>query len=220
MIENKKVLFAALITAVALFTIRTRLDQYQTPVPVFDTAFTTLKKVTVPRFKLGEQGNINNTVFRGKWSLIFFGYGSCPDVCPTELYNLANVAAIMAGSDKVMPQVLFISVDPDRDSNAMLQSFAKFYHPDFIGLTGEADEVDKLVKTFGVIYQKAFLADNGEYISVPYGSPLPEEYAESYLINHSSRIYLVSPEGKYVATFAPPHSAEQIAADLMKLEPL
>ncbi len=218
MIDHKKILLVALVTACALFTGGALLQKYQTTaLPEFDTAFVTPAKVIVPDFNLGEQGEISEGIFKGKWSLLFFGYGSCPDVCPTELYNLGNVAGILAEANRAMPQVLFISVDPDRDSNEMLQSYAKFYHPDFIGLTGEASEVEKLVKTFGVIYQKAFLADNGQYVSVPYGTPLPEEFADSYLINHSSRLYLVNPDGEYVATFAPPHSAEQIAADLMKL---
>lgn len=215
----RKILFVGLIILGGAAGIL--LQQHRTPpLPDFDTAHVTPAKITVPDFNLGEQGQINEGVFQDKWSLLFFGYGSCPDVCPTELYNLGNVAGILAEANRAMPQVLFISVDPDRDSNEMLQSYAKFYHPDFIGLTGEASEVEKLVKTFGVIYQKAFLADNGQYISVPYNTPLPKEHAEGYLINHSSRLYLVSPDGEYVATFAPPHNAEQIAADLMKLAPL
>lgn len=185
--------------------------------PDFTTAYVLPDAVTLPAFNLGEAQAFTNTQFQDKWSLVFFGYGSCPDVCPTELYNLNNVAKLMADANKEMPQVVFISVDPKRDSNDMLASYAKFYNDDFIGLTGDSSEIDKLANKFGVIYQKTFLANNGQYVSVPYNSPLPADQENTYLINHSSRVYLVSPEGDYVAAFAPPHSAEKIAADLVKL---
>lgn len=185
--------------------------------PDFTTAHILPNAVTLPAFNLGEAQAFSNDQLKDKWSLVFFGYGSCPDVCPTELYNLNNVAKQMTEAGKVMPQVVFISVDPKRDSNDMLSGYAKFYNDDFIGITGESSEIDKLVNKFGVIYQKTFLATNGEYVSVPYNAPLPADQADTYLINHSSRVYLVNPEGDYVAAFAPPHSAEKMAADLVKL---
>jgi protein SCO1/2 len=185
--------------------------------PAFSTAFIQPKNIALPHFALGENKQYTNALFQDKWSLVFFGYASCPDVCPTELYNLNNVAKIVDQAGKPMPQVIFISVDSQRDTDNMLASYAQFYNTDFIGITGETSEIDKLVATFGVIYQKIFLATNGQYVSVPYTSPLPPEQADSYLINHSSRIYLVNPQGEYVATFAPPHKADDIAADLIML---
>lgn len=185
--------------------------------PAFATAFIQPQNIALPHFTLGEGKQYTNDLFKDKWSLVFFGYASCPDICPTELYNLNNVAKIVKQAGKSMPQVVFISVDPQRDTDDMLSSYAQFYNTDFIGITGETSEIDKLVATFGVIYQKTFLATNGQYVSVPYTSPLPPEQADSYLINHSSRIYLVNPQGEYVATFAPPHKADKVAADLLML---
>lgn len=214
---SRGILVGALFTVslVAGITVNKMLN---TPkLPDFTTAYILPEAVTLPTFNLGDTQQFTNSQFKDKWSLVFFGYGSCPDVCPTELYNLNNVSKQMADAGKVMPQVVFISVDPKRDSNDMLGGYAKFYNDDFIGITGESSEIDKLTQKFGVIYQKTFLATNGEYVSVPYSAPLPADQADTYLINHSSRVYLVNPEGDYVAAFAPPHSAKKIAEDLVKL---
>lgn len=192
-------------------------NMQQPSLPEFTTAYAQPKQIALPEFSLGDNQEYTKALFKDKWSLVFFGYASCPDICPTELYNLNQVANIVTDAGKVMPQVLFISVDPQRDNNEMLTTYAHFYNDDFIGMTGKTSEIDKLVASFGVIYQKTFLATNGKYISVPYSSPIPKEQRESYLINHSSRLYLVNPEGQYVAAFAPPHSAKKIAEDLLKL---
>lgn len=189
----------------------------QPSLPTFTTAYVQPRPMSLPDFELGDNQAVTKALFKHKWSLVFFGYASCPDICPTELYNLNNVAKLMADAGKVMPQVVFISVDPQRDSNAMLSTYAHFYNDAFIGITGATSEIDKLVASFGVIYQKTFLANNGQYVSVPYTSPIPEDQRHNYLINHSSRLYLVDPDGQYVAAFAPPHRAKKIAADLLKL---
>ena len=192
-------------------------NMQQPSLPTFSTAYAQPQQITLPDVVLGNNQAHTSALFKDKWSLVFFGYASCPDVCPTELYNLNNVASIMTAAGKTMPQVVFISVDPQRDSHEMLTTYAQFYNDAFIGITGATSEIDKLVASFGVIYQKTFLATNGQYVSVPYSSPIPEAQREGYLINHSSRLYLVNPAGKYVAAFAPPHSAKKIAADLLKL---
>ncbi|QUM82543.1 SCO family protein [Moritella sp. 5] len=214
--KSKAIIAAGIIGLSALGAIIANNIQ-QSNLPTFTTAYSQPKQISLPDFELGDNKEYTKALFKGKWSLVFFGYASCPDICPTELYNLNNVANIMTDAGKTMPQVVFISVDPKRDSNEMLTTYTHFYNDNFIGITGETSEIDKLVASFGVIYQKTFLANNGKYVSVPYNSPIPEGQRESYLINHSSRLYLVNPEGQYVAAFAPPHSAKKIAKDLLKL---
>jgi len=215
--KKSKVIIAAAIFSLSALGAMVANNMQQPSLPAFTTAYTQPEQITLPEFALGDAQEYTNALFTDKWSLLFFGYASCPDVCPTELYNLNNVAKIMADAGKAMPQVVFISVDPQRDNNDMLTSYAHFYNDDFMGMTGSTSEIDKLVASFGVIYQKTFLANNGKYISVPYSAPIPEDQRESYLINHSSRLYLVNPQGQYVAAFAPPHSANKIAEDLLKL---
>lgn len=214
--KSKAIIAAGIIGLSALGAIVANTMQ-QPNLPTFTTAYAQPQQVTLPEFALGDKQEFTNALFKDKWSLVFFGYASCPDVCPTELYNLNNVAGIMADAGKEMPQVVFISVDPQRDSNEMLTTYTHFYNDDFIGMTGASSEIDKLVASFGVIYQKTFLANNGKYVSVPYTAPIPEDQRTSYLINHSSRLYLVNPQGQYVAAFAPPHSAKKIAEDLLLL---
>ncbi|NQZ94210.1 MAG: SCO family protein [Moritella sp.] len=214
--KSKAIIAAGIIGLSALGAMLAN-NMQQPSLPTFTTAYTQPQQVTLPDVVLGNDQAHTSALFKDKWSLVFFGYASCPDVCPTELYNLNNVASIMTAAGKTMPQVVFISVDPQRDSHEMLTTYAQFYNDEFIGITGATSEIDKLVASFGVIYQKTFLANNGQYVSVPYSSPIPEDQRESYLINHSSRLYLVNPAGQYVAAFAPPHSAKKIAEDLLKL---
>ncbi|PKH05807.1 SCO family protein [Moritella sp. Urea-trap-13] len=214
--KSKAIIAAGIIGLSALGAIVA--NNMQSPsLPTLTTAYVQPKQITLPDFVLGDNNQYTKALFKDKWSLVFFGYASCPDICPTELYNLNNVAKIMTDAGKAMPQVLFISVDPQRDSHEMLTTYTHFYNDDFIGMTGASAEIDKLVASFGVIYQKTFLANNGKYVSVPYTAPIPEDQRNSYLINHSSRLYLVNPQGQYVAAFAPPHSAKKIAEDLLKL---
>jgi len=215
--NKSKAIIAAGIIGLSALGAMVANNMQQSSLPTFTTAYAQPTQITLPEFELGDNQEYTKALFKGKWSLVFFGYASCPDICPTELYNLNHVANIMTEAGKTMPQVVFISVDPVRDDNKMLTTYAHFYNDDFMGITGETSEIDKLVASFGVIYQKAFLANNGKYVSVPYSSPIPEDQRESYLINHSSRLYLVNPEGQYVAAFAPPHSAKKIAEDLLKL---
>jgi len=215
--KKSKVIIAAAIFGLSALGAMVANNIQQPSLPTFATAYTQHEQITLPDFELGDDQEYTKTLFKDKWSLVFFGYASCPDVCPTELYNLNNVAKIITDAGKTMPQVVFISVDPQRDNNEMLTSYAHFYNDDFMGMTGSTSEIDKLVASFGVIYQKTFLANNGKYVSVPYSAPIPEDQRESYLINHSSRLYLVNPQGQYVAAFAPPHSAKKIAEDLLKL---
>ncbi|MDX2319768.1 MAG: SCO family protein [Moritella sp.] len=216
--KKSKVIIVAGMLALSAIGIMIASNMQQPSLPELTTAYVQPKPITLPPFSLGDNQEYTNALFKDKWSLVFFGYASCPDICPTELYNLNNVANIIADTGKTMPQVVFISVDPQRDNNEMLTSYAHFYNDDFIGITGSTAEIDKLVASFGVIYQKTFIATNGKYVSVPYTSPLPEDQRMSYLINHSSRVYLVNPQGQYVAAFAPPHSAKKIAEDLLRLQ--
>ena len=215
--KKSNIIIAAGIIGLSTLSALVANNMQQSNLPTFTTAYTQPKQVSLPDFVLGGNQEYTKALFKDKWSLVFFGYASCPDICPTELYNLNNVAKLMTDAGKAMPQVVFISVDPQRDSNDMLTTYAHFYNDEFIGITGATSEIDKLVARFGVIYQKTFLANNGKYVSVPYTSPIPEDQRQSYLINHSSRVYLVNPDGQYVAAFAPPHSAKKIAEDLLKL---
>lgn len=126
---------------------------------------------------------VTDTSFHGRYMLVFFGYGYCPDVCPTELANLgAAMDHLGPAADKVQP--VFITVDPARDTPEYLAQYVAHFHPNLIGLTGPKSEIDKVAKAYRVFYTKA-----------------PSEDPDAYLVDHSAFIYLMDPGGDYVAMF-------------------
>jgi cytochrome oxidase Cu insertion factor (SCO1/SenC/PrrC family) len=135
--------------------------------------------------------------FRGKLMLIYFGYTYCPDVCPTELQTMSEAIERLGPSgDAVQP--LFITVDPARDTPEQLKSYAENFHPRLLALTGSAEQIAQVARAYKVFYQLVKQGD-GEY-----------------LMDHSSIVYLMDHEGRYVAHFGGNLNAEQMAAAIAK----
>jgi cytochrome oxidase Cu insertion factor (SCO1/SenC/PrrC family) len=131
--------------------------------------------------------------FKGRFMLVYFGYTFCPDVCPTELQMVANALDLLGKSaDRVAP--IFITVDPARDTPKVVGEYVKLFSPRLIGLTGSEAQVAAAAKTFRVYYAKASSAD-----------------ATSYLMDHSSFIYLMDANGKFSALFSQGTTAQQLA---------
>jgi len=120
--------------------------------------------------------------FRGKLMLVMFGYTHCPDVCPTELQNIAEVMDKL-GADASQVAPVFITVDPQRDTQQVLASYLKSFRPAITGLTGSSDEVASAAKAYRVYFRKAA----GD--------------AENYTVDHSAFIYLMDREGNYITHF-------------------
>lgn len=135
--------------------------------------------------------------FRGKLLLIYFGYSYCPDVCPTDLQQIA-LALDALGRDGDAVQPLFITLDPERDTVAHLAEYVPLFHPRLIGLTGSAENIRNVALAYKVYYAK-----------YPPGS-------RDYVIDHSSFIYLVDEAGKYIGFFPPGTSADRLI-EIMKL---
>ena len=166
------------------------------------------------------RGDFGPNDAEGRWSLLFFGYAGCPDVCPTELYLMAEMMRAIEGDPASLPQspqVVFVSVDPQRDAPAALQQYAGFYHPSFLGVTAAQPVVDRLAKSMGVFYERVYYRD-GEVLQLEPGQPIPAELENSYLINHSAAIYLLDPEAKLHAIFAPPHDPAAMIRDLAAIQ--
>jgi cytochrome oxidase Cu insertion factor (SCO1/SenC/PrrC family) len=121
--------------------------------------------------------------FRGKYMLVFFGYTYCPDVCPTELQVMTQAIAAMGAAGEAI-QPVFISVDPVRDTPEILKAYVENFGPRLIGLTGSAEDVAAVAKAFRVYYKKVV---NGD--------------ANAYLMDHSSIIYLMDPDGHFAKHF-------------------
>lgn len=141
---------------------------------------------------------VTDADYRGKHLLIYFGYTFCPDVCPTELSTMA------AAMDKLGPvaervQPLFISVDPERDTVAHMSGYVPLFHPKLVGLTGTPEQVAEVARAYRVYAKKA------------QGST-----GEAYLMDHSSFVYLMGPDGKFVAVFPGGTGAEKMAEDIKK----
>lgn len=153
------------------------------------------------RFELQDtQGKtISSADLRGRWVLAFFGYTSCPDICPTTLFDIAQALARL-GPSAARVQPIFISVDPQRDTPKKLREYVNDFDARILPLTGTADELDRAAKSFGVAFFR-----------VPGSSP------DDYTIAHSAIITLIGPEGGLATRFSTDASADQIASKLRKL---
>ncbi len=167
-----------------------------------------------------QRGTFGPSDTAGQWSLLFFGYAGCPDVCPTELYMMANMMRAIEQEPSMLaqlPQVVFVSVDPQRDAPEALQQYAGFYHPSFLGVTAAQPQVDQLAKTMGVFHERVYYR-GGEIYQVGSHQPVPPDLANSYLINHSAAIYLLDPESRLHAIFTPPHDPAVMIRDLAEIQ--
>ena len=137
----------------------------------------------------------------GRWSLLFFGYTYCPDICPTTLALLDKVAGeLAADGNPVEPRIILVSVDPERDHHEQLAAYVTFFNEEFVGLTGELEELEAFAKQLYVPFGK-----------VPGSSP------EAYLVDHGANIIVVNPQGQYAGFLRPPHRQENMVRVLTSL---
>lgn len=137
--------------------------------------------------------------FRGKVVAIFFGYTHCPDVCPTTLADFAAALKLL-GPDAARVQVLFVTVDPERDTPELLQAFVPAFNPSFLGLYTDAASLQRLAKEFKVVYQKTSVKAD-----------------DDYLIDHSASTYVYDAKGKLRLLMPYGSSPDAIANDLKVL---
>ncbi|XP_059668014.1 protein SCO1 homolog 1, mitochondrial isoform X2 [Cornus florida] len=136
--------------------------------------------------------------FLGKWTLIYFGFTHCPDICPDELQKLA--AAIDKIKEKSGFEIVpvFISVDPERDTVEQVSEYVKEFHPKLIGLTGNKDEVQKTARAYRVYYMKT------------------EEEGSDYLVDHSIIMYLMDPNMEFVKFFGKNNDVDTLSDGIIK----
>ena len=151
-------------------------------------------------FSLTDQNGIVRTErdFAGKYSLVFFGYTYCPDVCPTTLAVMASALdKLGARADKIVP--LFITIDPKRDTPEKIKTYLSSFGPRFVGLTGSPANIASVAKEYRVYYKEH-----------------PAENGGEYTVDHSGVIYLMDPKVAYLANYSLETSPADLAADLMK----
>lgn len=146
-----------------------------------------------------EGRRVTDADFRGRYMLIYFGFAYCPDVCPTELQAMGRALDLIGPekAKKIVP--VFISVDPARDTPAELAKYVKAFHPRMVGLTGTPEEVAAVAKAFRVYYK--------------IGKPSAPG-AMDYLVDHTSFLYLVGPDGDFAALYRGGTGAEALAEAL------
>ena len=138
---------------------------------------------------------------RGRWTLMFFGFTHCPDVCPLTLATLAETRRLLAGLPREQqPGVAFVSVDPHRDTATVLSRYVGHFDPEFTGVTGGSAALDAFTRALGV--------------AVILGAPAEDG---SYTVDHSAAIFLVNPQAELVAVFGTPHEAAIIADDYRRI---
>ncbi|WP_215779192.1 MULTISPECIES: SCO family protein [unclassified Paludibacterium] len=136
--------------------------------------------------------------FQGKVVALFFGYTHCPDVCPTTLLEYANVYKKL-GKDGDKLQVIFVSVDPERDTQAVLAGYVPHFNPTFVGLTGTPAQVADVMKAYKVVAQK---------VPTPGGGYSVDHSAGSYLLDASGQVRVYEPYGTPVADVV--HDIQQL----------
>lgn len=143
--------------------------------------------------------------YRGRFMLIYFGYGYCPDVCPTELANMA-AALDRLGNRAKRVQPLFITIDPARDTPKFLAGYVANFHPRLIGLTGTAEQIAGAAKAYRVFYAQSREVSAGQ--SEKTG---PAAGSAEYFMDHSGFVYLMGPDGEYRTMFRRAASPQAIA---------
>jgi len=139
--------------------------------------------------------------FRGQYMLVFFGFTHCPDVCPIELQTMSDALDQLDEKQSARITPIFITVDPARDTPDVMKSYVANFHPGMVALTGSAEAIGAVAKAYRVFYAKAT------------GANAPSDPA-AYILDHSAVVYLMGPNGQYVAHFSPGTSAQDMAADL------
>ncbi len=154
----------------------------------------------IPAFELTDQaGNaIDESVFRGQWDLVFFGFTNCPDVCPITLGVLAAARReLEAAGAETLPRIVLVSVDPERDTPENLARYLEAFGDSTLGITGDEDEVRKLTEGLHIFFEKRPPNEDGYYV-----------------VDHSAVVLVIDPEGRFHALFSAPHAIENFVHDL------
>ena len=145
--------------------------------------------------------SVTEADYLGRWQLVFFGYTYCPDICPTTLaYMAETLDAMGADADRIAP--LFVTVDPARDTTAVMAEYVSAFHPQIVGLTGSEEEIAAAADAFRVYYERV---DQD-------GAP------DDYLMAHAGHIYLMTPNGQFETVFREgDQTSEDMAREIKKI---
>ena len=151
---------------------------------------------------IDDAGNeFTNEDLNGQWSLVFFGYTFCPDICPLTLASLKQFYELLGKhGENADIQVVMISVDPERDTQEVLSNYVKYFNTEFTGVTGDFAPIYTLARQMNITFNYVAMDD------------------ENYLVNHNGEVMLIDPEGNNVGFFKPPYHPEQMRENFLAVK--
>jgi len=159
------------------------------------------KEITYPNFIDHTGQAFTKEKFLGKWSILFFGFSNCPDICPTTMQTLKLVKQNLEKSSVWHNyQTIMVTVDPETDTSERLNKYVPFFDPEFIGLTADKETTAEFAKQLGILFIKRQI-----------------DGANNYEVDHSASIILIDPQGRWAGVIGAPHKADTISADLEEL---
>jgi len=188
----------AIVLAIALATGIFAAVRFNTPAAP-SSAFVLPAPTPLPEFSLIDQfGNaVTADTFKNHWSLVFFGFTHCPDICPATLQILAAARGELEAAGQVLlPRIVLVSVDPERDKPELMGKYVDYFGDDNLGVTGSLTELRKLTSGLGIYFEKQV----GD--------------ANDYSVDHSAAVLLINPDGQFHALFSAPHSTENYVHDI------
>jgi protein SCO1 len=201
-IYSKSILYIVLVAFAAGFGLWGAQSWFNKQAPVMQVVrlFPEVRELSDFALQGADGKIINKAQLKEHWTLVFLGFTHCPDVCPTTLGDLAKAQKIwQALPAATRPRLLFVSVDPARDTSKVLADYAAFFHADTITATAQEPALTEFAQAIGLVYAKVPL-ENGDYT-----------------MDHSATIAVLNPQGNEVGIIRPPFVPEKIAADLMAL---
>ena len=188
------IIFFALIALAAGFGVSLLLSKNpeQHHVQIQGSVLSVPRQIAVPDLVKHDGTAFTNADIKGNWTLVFFGYTHCPDICPMTMGILAQAKK---KADGPFPDVVMVSVDPQRDTVELLNEYVKYFDPEFTGVTGDEKMIQALTIQTSVVYMKMEGASGNE---------------NDYLVDHSSQILLINPQGQLAAFLMAPHSPQSI----------
>ena len=197
---NGIILIAALAAGLGLWLGMRAFAPPGTPLPPLQSGISFPQPRAVPEFELARSdgAKLTHADWTGRWTIAFFGYTNCPDVCPTTLATFAQAWKKLDPATRDKLRFDFISVDPARDTPEQLARYVGYFDKDFVAATGSDGQLTKLTHALGLVYSREAPADgNG-----------------SYAVDHSASAVVIDPDGREVGLLRPPFDAAKIAADL------
>jgi protein SCO1 len=206
MSRTQSIALAAVVAIVAvasgILSARWLLQHQTSSGPAVATATLLTPPRPLPPLALVDQDNrpFGADRLRGGWSFVFFGFTSCPDVCPVTMSALAQTRKLLADlPEGSRPQVVMISVDPERDTPERLAGYVEAFDPAFVGATGTKPAIDELAQRMGVL------------------AAIRPLDGDNYTVDHTASVFLVDPNGALRALFSAPHTPKLIAEDYRRI---